>query len=59
MAHRLQERAAGVGFDWPDHQGPAAKVREELDEVEAELGSGLPARGRGSITRSATCSFRW
>jgi MazG family protein len=37
MAFRLQERAAGVGFDWPDHQGPAAKVREELEEVEAEL----------------------
>jgi nucleoside triphosphate diphosphatase len=37
MAHRLQERAAGVGFDWPDTAGPAAKVREELAEVEAEL----------------------
>jgi ATP diphosphatase len=37
MAYRLQERAAGVGFDWPDAAGPAAKVREELVEVEAEL----------------------
>ncbi len=37
MAYRLQERAAGVGFDWPDSSGPAAKVREELEEVEAEL----------------------
>jgi MazG family protein len=36
MAHRLQERAAGVGFDWPDSSGPAAKVREELAEVESE-----------------------
>lgn len=36
MACRLQERAAAVGFDWPDRQGPAAKVREELAEVEAE-----------------------
>ncbi len=36
MAFRLQERAAGVGFDWPDAEGPAAKVREELAEVEAE-----------------------
>lgn len=32
-AHRLQDRAAGVGFDWPDARGPLAKVREELDEV--------------------------
>jgi len=37
MAHRLQERAAGVGFDWPDAAGPADKVREELAEVEQEL----------------------
>lgn len=36
MAYRLQERAATVGFDWPDSKGPAAKVREELLEVEAE-----------------------
>jgi ATP diphosphatase len=36
-AHRLQERAAGVGFDWPDVQGPIEKVREELVEVEAEI----------------------
>jgi MazG family protein len=33
MAYRLQERAASVGFDWPDATGPAAKVREELGEV--------------------------
>ena len=37
MAYRLQERAASVGFDWPDATGPAAKVREELAEVEAAL----------------------
>jgi MazG family protein len=36
-AHRLQDRAAGVGFDWPDAAGPAAKVTEELSEVQAEL----------------------
>src|SRR5690606_17493575 len=32
-AHRLQDRAAGVGFDWPDAQGPLEKVAEELEEV--------------------------
>jgi len=37
MAARLQERAASIGFDWPDTVGPAAKVREELAEVEEEL----------------------
>jgi ATP diphosphatase len=37
MAFRLQERAASVGFDWPDVQGPLLKVREELSEVEGHL----------------------
>jgi ATP diphosphatase len=36
-AYRLQERAAGVGFDWPDVEGPLAKMQEELAEVEQEL----------------------
>jgi MazG family protein len=36
-AHRLQDRAAGVGFDWPDADGPAEKVAEELEEVREEL----------------------
>ncbi len=35
-AQRLQDRASGVGFDWPDAVGPLAKVREEVEEV-AEL----------------------
>ena len=33
----IQERAAGVGFDWPDAKGPRDKVKEELRELEAEL----------------------
>jgi nucleoside triphosphate diphosphatase len=36
-AYRLQDRAAGVGFDWPTTEGPVAKVHEELEEVKAEL----------------------
>jgi MazG family protein len=36
-AFRLQERAAGVGFDWPDVHGPIEKVAEELDEVRDEV----------------------
>jgi MazG family protein len=42
-AHRLQERAAGVHFDWPDTAGPLAKVAEELAEV-GELVSAHPPR---------------
>lgn len=36
-AHRLQDRAAGVGFDWPGVEGPLEKVAEELDEVRVLL----------------------
>lgn len=39
-AHRLQERAAGVGFDWPDVEGPMLKVAEELEEVRAQVVTG-------------------
>ncbi|MGH7548398.1 MAG: nucleoside triphosphate pyrophosphohydrolase [Gemmatimonadales bacterium] len=37
MAFRLQERAAGVGFDWPDARGPLEKVKEEVAELEREM----------------------
>jgi len=40
MAFRLQERAAGVGFDWPDATGPMQKVKEEIAELERETGTG-------------------
>jgi MazG family protein len=33
-AHKLQKRAGKIGFDWEGAEGPAAKVREELAEVE-------------------------
>lgn len=50
-AYRLQERAASIGFDWPDAQGPAAKVREELAEVEQELSvPGEGANRRDALT---------
>jgi MazG family protein len=42
MAFRLQERAASVGFDWPDTRGPLGKVREELDEAENHLPTQAP-----------------
>src|SRR5215218_2430032 len=41
-AHRLQDRAAGVGFDWPDWHGPAEKVVEELGEVRHALETNPP-----------------
>ncbi len=34
-AEKLQKRAARQGFDWPDHEGPTDKLREEMAELAA------------------------
>ena len=34
-AAKLQKRAARTGFDWPDLEGPKAKIHEELEEIAA------------------------
>ncbi len=38
-AHKLQKRAADVGFDWPGVEGALDKTREEIDEVEEAAGT--------------------
>lgn len=43
-ALKLQKRAAGVGFDWPDVAPVFDKLHEELDEVRAEFDGGDAAR---------------
>jgi uncharacterized protein YabN with tetrapyrrole methylase and pyrophosphatase domain len=44
QARKLQRRAVAAGFDWPDLEGPLAKVREELGELEAEVArTGTPS----------------
>ena len=43
-AHRIQERVAGVGFDWEDPRGALEKVREEVEEVAQALDDGDPER---------------
>lgn len=45
-AYRLQDRAAGVGFDWPGTEGPMEKVREEVEEVADELAADRPDSDR-------------
>ena len=39
-AHKLQKKAAKVGFDWPDLDGVRAKVSEEMAEVEEAVAGG-------------------
>lgn len=41
-AYRIQERVAGVGFDWEDHRGAFDKVTEELGEVADALQAEAP-----------------
>lgn len=36
-AVEIQQRAAKVGFDWPDSGGVVEKIREELEELTREL----------------------
>jgi ATP diphosphatase len=38
-ALKLQSKASAVGFDWNDPMAVLAKIREEADEIEAELKS--------------------
>ena len=33
-AEKIQRRAARIGFDWPDSEGPRLKIDEELGEIE-------------------------
>lgn len=52
MAYRLQERAAGVGFDWADSTGPRRKLDEELQELDSAASAGDPeqiARELGDV----------
>ena len=37
-AYRIQDKARNVGFDWEKREDVWQKVREELDELEVELG---------------------
>ncbi len=50
-AHRLQDRAAGVGFDWDDTEGPARKVEEELAEARTLL-RGEVASGEAALSQA-------
>jgi nucleoside triphosphate diphosphatase len=52
-AFRLQDRAAGVGFDWPDVDGPVEKIEEELLEVRDELRQVRPSPAAGAVYDAA------
>ena len=52
-AEKLQKRAARSGFDWPDSDGPADKVREEMAELAAAPDAASRAEEAGDLLFAA------
>ena len=52
-AEKLQKRAARVGFDWPDVQGPADKLAEEVAELAAARTEAERAEEAGDLLFAA------
>jgi len=48
-AVKLQAKASKVGFDWNDPKAVLAKIREEMDEFEAELETGDKASQKDEL----------
>jgi len=48
-ALKLQAKAGKVGFDWNDPHAVLAKIREESDEIEAELAAGRRAAAAAEV----------
>jgi|WetSurMetagenome_2_1015567.scaffolds.fasta_scaffold64336_2 MazG family protein len=48
-AAAVQRKAAEVGFDWPDSAGIIDKLREEIDELTAELHRGSRIRVKDEV----------
>jgi ATP diphosphatase len=48
-AEKVQRRAARVGFDWPDIDGPRGKIDEELGEIERAEDDGERAAEIGDL----------
>lgn len=48
-ALKLQEKAGRVGFDWNDPLAVLAKIREEADEIEAEIRTGNRDAAAGEV----------
>jgi ATP diphosphatase len=48
-ALKLQDKAGQVGFDWNDPMAVLAKIREEADEIEAELKTGATEKAAREV----------
>ena len=59
QAHAIQQRAAGVGFDWEDAGGVLDKVAEELDELAETEDDEEREREMGDLLFSVVNAARW
>lgn len=57
-AEKLQKRAARVGFDWPDPQGPAEKLQEEIAEFNEATSHDAKVEEAGDLLFSAVNFLR-
>lgn len=59
VAHKLQHKAAKVGFDWADVSGVEAKIQEELAEIIAETDNEKKAHEIGDLLFVLVNYLRW
>ena len=59
QAHAIQQRAAGVGFDWEDAGGVLDKVAEELAELAEVEDEDARERELGDLLFSVVNAARW
>jgi MazG family protein len=59
QAQEFQDRAARVGFDWPEIEGVLAKVREEIEEVRAAQNQVELASELGDLLFALVNLARW
>ncbi|HVT60474.1 MAG TPA: nucleoside triphosphate pyrophosphohydrolase [Thermoanaerobaculia bacterium] len=55
-AYRLTQKAAGVGFDWPDAQAVLVKADEEIGELRQALAAADAPRGAPAISRGGSAA---
>lgn len=58
-AYEIQDRAARVGFDWPDIDGVVVKVHEELQEVLSAKGPTEQEKEIGDLAFAVVNLARW
>jgi ATP diphosphatase len=57
-ANKLASRAARTGFDWPDAEGPLAKIHEELAEIRSAPDEAARAEEAGDLLFAAASYLR-